>query len=282
MDYLSKMVCLKCKERLIDVQNFREQCIQSFQYLSETFHQQNSAGMALIEVTPVVDSENPSDTAVQVYKILDDSLNEIEGQIEGSIDDQLELQVAQTLIEPKQEEFLNQYQRILDVKEEFGIEETKPMTNRIRASNKTHSIASKIDNTSTTFKHCPISTCDRTFQKQERLDAHLREHSGEKPEICEICGKGLCNQRSLKRHIEGHLGVKKYSCQYCEKSFRSSNGLKVHENLHTKKLKYVCDLCGQIFHNRTGLTVCFITIFLQRNFYLDFFCYFILDSPISS
>lgn len=47
------------------------------------------------------------------------------------------------------------------------------------------------------------------------LQLHMRQHTGEKPFICEHCDYRTGDHNSLRRHRMRHTGAKPYKCPHC-------------------------------------------------------------------
>lgn len=108
---------------------------------------------------------------------------------------------------------------------------------------------------------CPFDSCPKTFNRQARLDEHLRSHNNDRPFKClhPGCGKNFLRNTHLKRHIKSaHSNIRDYTCSWagCEKSFSTGTRLRRHEEAHLGREKYQCtgyDNCNQTFRKHDTL-----------------------------
>lgn len=99
--------------------------------------------------------------------------------------------------------------------------------------------------------HC--SMCEKTFQSNACLIAHMRCHTGEKPFNCSICKKGFTQSGRLRMHMRTHTGERPFSCSVCGKGFSESGNMKVHMRIHTGEKPFVCTICGKKYRQSGGL-----------------------------
>ncbi|KAJ9594838.1 hypothetical protein L9F63_013875, partial [Diploptera punctata] len=98
-------------------------------------------------------------------------------------------------------------------------------------------------------------TCQKTFNRGDKLQMHLRIHSGVKPHRCDQCGYATIDSGSLRKHMRIHNDERPYKCQICPYRSRDSSQLTVHLRTHTGDNPFVCpyDSCSSAFKTSSDL-----------------------------
>ncbi|RXM97184.1 Zinc finger protein 208 [Acipenser ruthenus] len=94
--------------------------------------------------------------------------------------------------------------------------------------------------------------CGSFHPTSEDLREHQETHGGDKPHVCEHCGRTYRHAGSLLNHKNSHK-TGSYSCSVCQKEFSNLMALKNHRRIHTEPRRYKCQDCGKAFRVSTQL-----------------------------
>ncbi len=73
------------------------------------------------------------------------------------------------------------------------------------------------------------SYCDYSSTRKCILEQHEMRHTGERPHVCGLCGKGYIHEGALNSHInKEHLGIPSYTCHFCKEGFSNTASLESH------------------------------------------------------
>ena len=97
-------------------------------------------------------------------------------------------------------------------------------------------------------------TCGKKFRHRSYLRYHERLHEGgDRPFVCDVCGKGFIGSSSLTNHRRTHSGDRPYACSICHKRFFQLCAVREHEKIHIGIKMFVCDVCGKQFMTQAQL-----------------------------
>ncbi|XP_051544374.1 zinc finger protein 420-like [Myxocyprinus asiaticus] len=96
--------------------------------------------------------------------------------------------------------------------------------------------------------------CASSFANLRLLRAHhKRDHRGDLPHYCSICGETSPTAAALIQHRKTHSITQQYRCEQCGKGFDTLLQRSVHRQSHLKRLHFKCPLCDKMYTRRTDV-----------------------------
>ena len=98
--------------------------------------------------------------------------------------------------------------------------------------------------------------CGKNFARIKYLKKHLITHEEVKPYICNVCGAGFCQNKEFKQHMCSHTGQREHMCNVCDATFICKASLLTHvQNIHLGETRFECDVCTRRFFKRSSLNL---------------------------
>ena len=94
------------------------------------------------------------------------------------------------------------------------------------------------------------SNYSENFQQKS---SNLKKHTDKLPFECKICNKSFQRKDDLERHIRIHSGHRPFACEVCKRSFKRADHLKKHMVVHTRERPFYCMICSSDFMRKSDL-----------------------------
>ncbi|EDS41442.1 zinc finger and BTB domain-containing protein 6 [Culex quinquefasciatus] len=213
--------CLRCRDRLQEVEDLRALCLESDRKLRKMM------GVGLKE------DENVEDIGI--------------GHIES-------FPKVEAFDISESYSCWNDAEGRLDSNGEADIEGSSRSADTEFARRKYYSTHLKMHRTENQFK---CNECDKAFHEDKLLQEHIRtKHRGERPYQCKLCPKTYTRSSSLFMHVQiNHENIKKalYRCDKCTKSFLNRHHYERHVNSHEGLKLNQCPHCGTKYEYKAYL-----------------------------
>lgn len=233
----SLIFCTHCETTLIQFYNFRNQCIDSNNFLCHNFvtEEETNNENIILEIS------------TEDLEIKNEIFNPDDENSKDTIDYSEEYSSDEQEVKPKKLKTQNRKnKKVARVCEICG----KQIVNGLKAY-EFHLLSHDPNNP----KLYECNYCDRQFRVKKSLIQHQNIHENVKPYNCKYCDETFFNNQAKLHHERRiHTFHKPYKCEPCEKSFYTKNEFNVHtKRKHTRLLNIICDICNKGFISTNDL-----------------------------
>ncbi|XP_065364431.1 zinc finger protein 34-like isoform X1 [Calliphora vicina] len=272
-DQLPKSICQKCLEKIQDIYNFQQKCVN----IEEKFYKMLCEGDSIdsLNCPEYPDEELIKTEMVKNYLSQDDSMDYIADNDRIMEDEISGVDICNNFVESDcdesngsdWEEMHQQSTSKNDTKSNSTkIKKREKKTKespkeKLKQTSKKRKVRSKESNTKDIY---PCGKCQRklisklSFIKHQEM--HLKKDKEEQELKCSICKEEFTERIEFKNHQQSHIALnfyfvvdKPFLCSQCGKGFASAGSLKQHSFRHLDKKLYPCSDCPKSFPTKNDL-----------------------------
>ena len=63
-----------------------------------------------------------------------------------------------------------------------------------------------------TLKMLKCLSCDRIYEHMHKMKRHVLKHTGERPWVCGVCGRGFTSKENRNKHLMTQHGTQEQPC----------------------------------------------------------------------
>ncbi|XP_037024774.1 gastrula zinc finger protein XlCGF57.1-like [Bradysia coprophila] len=273
-------ICPECIEKLVNCYNFRKQCVNSHNRLTEIWKKEQNASESpsqdddnahmdvekIFCLEPKIKEENSDDENEEVQTVVSDiSTSRVQFSGDGDSTDNIQgTNVKKKVGRPKKpiEEKVVKAPGMCQICGGLYVGLKYHMFVHEVPKFECDYCGRKFKHKSNLFAHVRIHANDRKhqcphcpykFQDRAKYLRHLKIHTGERNISCDICGKSFCRKTDMLKHRLIH-DVPRVPCPYCDKMFTTKTNMLSHIGIHTGERNFKCETCGAAFTASSSLS----------------------------